>query len=85
VYLHLDRMGTGRFVIDTGSGSIELVMPADASATITADTGSGSIRNKIEGAHVTLAERDELEMTVGDGDARVTLDAGSGSITIRQK
>jgi hypothetical protein len=84
VFLQLDRMGAGRFVIDTGSGSIELVMPADASAKITADTGSGSIRNKISGADVTVAERDELEMTVGDGAARVVLDAGSGSITIRQ-
>jgi hypothetical protein len=84
VFLQLDRMGTGRFVIDTGSGGIELVMPADASAKITADTGSGSIRNKVPGAEVTLAERDELEMTVGDGAALVTLDAGSGSITIRQ-
>ena len=54
------------------------------SAEITADTGSGSIRNKISGADVTVAERDELEMTVGDGATRVVLDAGSGSITIRQ-
>jgi len=85
VFLHLDRMGTGRFVVDTGSGGIELVLPKEASAKITADTGSGSIRNQVAGADVTLAERDELEMTVGDGAARVILDAGSGSITIRQK
>jgi hypothetical protein len=85
VFLHLDRMGSGRFVIDTGSGSIELVLPSDASAQIMADTGSGSVRNKVAGAVVTVAARDELEMTVGDGAARVTLDAGSGSITVRQK
>ena len=84
VFLHLDRMGSGRFVIDTGSGSIELVLPADASAKINADTGSGSIHNEVPGADVTLAERDEMKMTVGDGAARVTLDAGSGSITVRQ-
>jgi hypothetical protein len=84
VFLHLDRMGAGKFVIDTGSGSIELILPADASARVTADTGSGTVRNKIDGADVTLAERDELEMTVKDGAARVVLDAGSGSITIRQ-
>jgi hypothetical protein len=85
VVLQLDRMGDGRFVIDTGSGSIELILPDDASARIMADTGSGSVRNKVVGAVVTVAARDELEMTVGDGEARVTLDAGSGSITVRQK
>lgn len=84
VTLQLDRMGDGRFVIDTGSGSIELVLPAEASARITAETGSGSVRNKVAAAEVVLAERDELDMTVGVGAARVILDAGSGSVTIRQ-
>jgi hypothetical protein len=85
VYMQLDSMGEGHFVIDTGSGGIELVLPADASARIMADTGSGSVHNKVDGANVTLAARDELEMTVGAGTAKVTLDAGSGSITVRQK
>jgi hypothetical protein len=85
VLLHLERMGTGRFVIDTGSGSIELILPADASARIRADTGSGKVRNKIEGGNVSVAARDELEMTLGDGEAHVVLDAGSGSITVRQE
>lgn len=84
VTLQLDRMGDGRFVVDTGSGSIELVLPMDASAHITAETGSGSVRNKVAGAEVVLAERDELDMTVGAGTARLILDAGSGSVTIRQ-
>jgi hypothetical protein len=84
VVLELDAMGSGRFVIDTGSGSIELAVPDDASARIEADTGSGRVRNEVDGAAVRHQERDELLMTVGDGDARVTLDAGSGSITIRR-
>ncbi|RKZ19470.1 hypothetical protein DRQ50_01975 [bacterium] len=84
VVLELAEMGSGRFIIDTGSGSIELALPDDASARIEADTGSGSVRNKIEDADVRRQERDELLMTVGDGEARVTLDAGSGSITIRR-
>ena len=84
VVLELDEMGTGRFVIDTGSGSIELALPEGASARIEADTGSGRVHNKIENADVRHLERDELLMTVGDGEARVTLDAGSGSITIRR-
>ena len=76
--------GAAKVSLDTGSGGIELVLPADASARIMADTGSGSVRNKVDGADVAVAERDELEMTVGAGAARVTLDAGSGSITVRQ-
>jgi len=59
-------------------------VPDGASARIEADTGSGKVRNKIEDADVSHQERDEILMTVGDGEARVTLDAGSGSITIRR-
>lgn len=84
VVLELDRMGPGRFVVDTGSGGIELALPDDASARIEADTGSGRVRNEIEDADVHEQEKDEIRMTLGDGDARVTLDAGSGSITIRR-
>jgi hypothetical protein len=59
------------------------VLPAGASARVTADTGSGRIHNEVAGSVVRLRERDELEMVVGAGDARVSLDAGSGSVTIR--
>ena len=84
VVLELDGMGTGRFTIDTGSGGITLALPADASARIEADTGSGRVRNQIEDADIDYQEKDELRMTLGDGEARVTLEAGSGSITIRR-
>lgn len=82
VELEFVRMGAGKFVIDTGSGSIDLALPSGASAHVTADTGSGRVRNEIKGADVRHMEKDELEMTVGGGDARVSLDAGSGSVTI---
>ena len=85
VEFELSRMGGGRFVVDTGSGGIDLILPNGASAEISADTGSGSVRNKISGADVRRQDRDELEMTIGGGDARVILDAGSGSITIRER
>jgi len=82
VELRLDGMGKGRFLVDTGSGGIDLVLPAGASAHVVAETGSGRIRNEINGAEVRHQERDELDMTIGGGDASVTLDAGSGSVTI---
>jgi DUF4097 and DUF4098 domain-containing protein YvlB len=83
VDLQLDGMGAGKHLIDTGSGDITLVLPVDASARITAETGSGRIHNMLTGATVDVNERDELDMTVGEGEARFILDAGSGSITIR--
>lgn len=83
VLLQLDRMGTGKFHVDTGSGSITLALPDNASAHIQAETGSGGIDNELRGAMVRTKARDELDMTVGDGEARVVLDAGSGSITIK--
>ncbi len=83
VLLQLDRMGDGKFVIDTGSGGIELIMPDGASAHIVADTGSGSVSNDYDGAETVHKGRNEMELMVGDGDARVRLDAGSGSIRVR--
>lgn len=85
VVLELDRMGTGDFVVDTGSGSVELILPNDASARIVADTGSGGIRNKVDDAKIRRKDRDRLEMTVGDGEAKVLLDTGSGSVTISRQ
>ena len=83
VLLQLDRMGTGKFIIDTGSGGITMALPDGASANIYADTGSGKVNNQIPGAMIRMQAKRELEMTVGDGEARVKLDAGSGSITIK--
>lgn len=83
VHLQLDRMGAGKFMIDTGSGGITLDLPEGASARISAETGSGRINNQITGAVIKIKDSHELEMTVGEGEARVLLDAGSGSITIK--
>jgi hypothetical protein len=85
VKLQLDRMGRGRFVLDTGSGAVDLTLPRDASAEVAADTGSGRIRIDIEGVEYKMRSDDEVEFTVGAGDARVIVDTGSGSITISQR
>ena len=85
VFLELLRMGSGKYVLDTGSGSIELVLPKNASARVSCDTGSGGIDVDLPG--VDLGRRrhdDDVEFTIGDGDARMILDTGSGGITVRQ-
>jgi DUF4097 and DUF4098 domain-containing protein YvlB len=84
VTVALTRMGKGSFVIDTGSGSIDLQVPPDASADIRADTGSGGISLDLAQAKLRRHGRDEVAVTLGAGEARVTLDAGSGSIHIAQ-
>jgi DUF4097 and DUF4098 domain-containing protein YvlB len=82
VRLALTRMGAGPFVIDTGSGGIELTIPSDGSARFHAETGSGAIRVDFENENVHKVAHDELDFTVGDSKASVKLDAGSGSIHI---
>jgi hypothetical protein len=81
VELRLDE--TGDVDIDTGSGSITLELPADASARVQAETGSGGIRVGREGVEFLRQDRDEVTLRIGDGSARVTLDTGSGGIRIR--
>jgi hypothetical protein len=84
VTVALTRMGKGSFVVDTGSGSIDFHVPPNASADIRADTGSGGISLDLAQAKLRRHDRDEVAVTLGDGDASVTLDAGSGSIHITQ-
>ncbi len=82
VELMLVRLGTGRYEVDTGSGSINLLLPADASAGISAETSSGGVRCRLAGAQIRHQKRNEMDVTVGDGDAQIILDAGSGTITL---
>jgi DUF4097 and DUF4098 domain-containing protein YvlB len=85
VTLHLVRMGDGEFVIDTGSGSIDLHLPPDASADVKVDTGSGGIDLDLSGSHrIRHVDDNEVEFTIGDGDADLILDTGSGSVRISQ-
>jgi hypothetical protein len=78
-------MGGGEFVIDTGSGGIDLRLPPDASADVKVDTGSGGIKLDLTGSYrIRHQEEDEVEFTIGGGDADVMLDTGSGSVRISQ-
>ncbi|MDO9170312.1 MAG: DUF4097 family beta strand repeat-containing protein [bacterium] len=85
VLLQLTRMGGGRFVVDTGSGGVELVLPRDASCRVTAETGSGGVHVDVPGVAAPGRHTDELEFTVGGGEAQVTLDTGSGGIRVRMQ
>lgn len=73
----------GDLRIDTGSGGIDLRLPPQASAQLTAETGSGTIHVDLPGVRLRWQERNEVAFHIGAGGARVVLDAGSGSIRIR--
>ncbi len=83
VRLQLDRMGGGEYAIGTGSGRVVLEIPHDASVDVHAETASGGIDLDLDGEMtVHRQERDEIEFTVGAGDARVRIGTGSGGIRI---
>jgi DUF4097 and DUF4098 domain-containing protein YvlB len=78
-------MGDGRFVVDTGSGDVELELPQDASAKVVADTGSGDVDSRVPGSHFEKLDDGSHRLVVGDGSAEVTLDTGSGSVVVSRK
>ncbi len=83
VTLELDRMGDGDFSVGTGSGDIALRLPSGASVDVRAETDHGKITVALGGeAKFGVKEDDEVEFTVGSGEARVRLGSGSGNIKI---
>jgi DUF4097 and DUF4098 domain-containing protein YvlB len=79
------RMGSGTYLIDTGSGGVTVNMPTDASVHVFAETGSGGIDLDVPNAMLRRMSRDEIELEIGGGDARLEIDTGSGGITLRTR
>jgi len=77
---------SGRFNLETMSGTAELVVASDINADFTIETYSGSIRNEI-GPEPTRTDRyspgKELKFTSGAGDARISIESFSGSVKLR--
>ncbi len=72
--------------IEASNGSIELRLPAEVGATVSANTVNGSIANDFG----LTADADkwvgrELEGTIGDGAARIRLRTINGAIEIRKR
>jgi len=69
--------------LGTSSGRIELTVPAGASFSLTARTGSGSVQ---AGLPIMIEEQSRrmLRARVGDGRAHVNLQTSSGNIRIQQ-
>ncbi len=68
----------GNSVLDVSSGSLNIVIPSDASAVIKADIGSGSIRVNACGVSANL--NDGQKATLNGGAYEIKAELGSGSI-----
>lgn len=69
--------------IETGSGSVALRLPANTSAELDVETGSGGIHSDIP-IQVTRSERSHLIGRMGDGQGRIRIETGSGSVTLQR-
>jgi DUF4097 and DUF4098 domain-containing protein YvlB len=76
----------GRVSLNTVNGTVDLMIPSDANATIKADTVNGSISNDF-GLPVRKGEyvgRD-LYGRVGSGDVQIRLNSVNGALSIKRK
>jgi DUF4097 and DUF4098 domain-containing protein YvlB len=82
-----DRLDTGsKISLETVNGRVNLIIPSDSNATITADTLNGSINNDF-GLPVRKGEyvgRD-LYGRIGNGNVEIRLNSVNGGLTIGRK
>jgi len=87
IRVEFNHMGAGqRVTADAVNGKIIVVLPADASARIEAETVNGSIDASDFGLEPEkgFVGRD-LSGVIGSGDARISLDTVNGSIKIQKR
>ena len=72
----------GDWKVETGSGSVTLMLSPQAAFTLNAHTGSGSIESKIAITMQGKAARNELRGVAGAGGPLVSIQTGSGDIRI---
>ena len=82
---HVGRIGDGRghIKIDTGSGGVTIVGPADLGAVVELEAGSGGIETDYTMTLVSK-EHGHLQGTIGDGHGRIKVDTGSGGVRLLQ-
>lgn len=87
VVANFDQLQTGgKISLNTVNGTVDLMIPSDANATIKADTVNGSISNDF-GLPVRKGEyvgRD-LHGKIGSGDVQIRLNSVNGALSIKRK
>jgi DUF4097 and DUF4098 domain-containing protein YvlB len=82
---------TGRYELETHSGDVELMLPANIGAQLTVSTYSGEIDSDFEltllpGQHGEASGHGKsFTFTLGRGGARITAETFSGDINIRSR
>lgn len=85
IHASFDKVGAGqKLSFDTMNGACEILLPADASAHVTAGTMNGRITCDIP-MTVERSKRRSLRGTIGKGEASLALDSMNGSLTIRSR
>jgi DUF4097 and DUF4098 domain-containing protein YvlB len=80
----------GRYDFNTHSGSVRLLLPANAAATLSLQTFSGSIDSDFQMTMGPTSDqgrgrsRRRMEFTINGGGARITAETFSGSVTIER-
>lgn len=81
----------GEYSFNAFSGEIDMAIPADAGATLSVSTFSGSIESPDfpltlkPGARSRESKGQSMTFDIGNGGARISLESFSGSITIREQ
>lgn len=73
-----------RLMVDTGSGSVVVAVPAGFGAVLDLSSGSGRVSVDVPDVEAVESKRRHFRGSVGDGDGRVVIDTGSGGITLRR-
>lgn len=81
---HADLAAARQLKAKTVNGSVEIRLPASASAAIEATTVNGSIRSDFTHSKTQKTTKHRLEATIGSGGARLELDTVNGSVRIRE-
>lgn len=71
-----------RYAFGSHSGRVSLILPANASASITVASLSGSVESAFAGQLSTEPRRRRSVFTLGGGDTRVEVETFSGSISL---
>ena len=67
--------------VSTGSGGVRVRLPADLSATIDLESGSGGFDVDFP-LQLVRKNEDSLSGRIGEGKGRISIETGSGDITI---
>lgn len=86
ILVAMDRLtGDGDLEFSSGNGRIEVTVPSDFSAQVSANTGNGRITTDFPIQLIGRISPTRLRGTIGDGKRKLTMSTGNGSMEIRKR